>query len=318
MVRTMRRRIRPAVAVFAAGVVAIAVIAEVSLQLAAALSSDRSGSASDGTASFRILALGDSHTYGARVENEESYPSQLQSFLDKHSPATFYVINKGIPGFTTAQVRSRLAQQVNAYDPHLVLLWAGINDTWNVTEIYGDKISWRERIDGYASRLRLYKMWRVWRHDRQLEREFPLLIGDDDGPRPHVEVLGEHGRRIDWGNGVVEEIRTESRERRSDTIHARRVEANFDAIVTWLRAAGICVAFIEYPVDAKGFGNANISMRAVALRYKLPIVRSKESIRRVPADQLEFLWAMHPNAAMYGEIASDVAEAVLEMEERCR
>jgi hypothetical protein len=83
--RTMRRRIRSVAAVLAVGVVAIAVIAEVSLQVAAALSSDRSGSASDGTASFRILALGDSHTYGAGVENEESYPSQLQLFLDKHS-----------------------------------------------------------------------------------------------------------------------------------------------------------------------------------------------------------------------------------------
>jgi lysophospholipase L1-like esterase len=161
-------------------------------------------------------------------------------------------------------------------------------------------------------------MWRVWRHDRQLEREFPLLIGDDDGPRPHVEVLGEHGRRIDWGNGGGEEIRTETRERRSDTIHARRVEANFDAIVTWLRAAGICVAFVEYPVDSTGFATANRAMRAVAVRYDLPIVGSNASIKRMPAGRREFLWAMHPNPAMYEEIARDVAEVVLEIEKRCR
>ena len=52
-------------------------LTEAGLQVASRLMSDRAGAWRPGSAN-RILCVGDSHTYGAQVEREESYPGQLQ------------------------------------------------------------------------------------------------------------------------------------------------------------------------------------------------------------------------------------------------
>ena len=315
--KSLANRLRHGLITVVAGILVMLALAEISLQIASTFSKDRSDSTGSQQGKFRVLALGDSHTYGAKVEQAESYPARLQTILDDRVPATFAVTNKGIPGFGTAQVRSRLAGHVAAYEPHLVLLWVGINDVWNGTETFDTEISWRERLDGYASRLRLYKMLRVWRHDRHLESGFPDLALDNHGPRPQIEVNSRLDRRIDWGDGVVEHVHIEVHDRQADAVHGERVERNLDAVISSLAARGICAALIEYPLQITDFGTANQAMRRLAARHDIPIIHSRASVNRLPRDQREYLWALHPNAAMYDEIAKDVAVEVLKLREHC-
>jgi hypothetical protein len=58
------------------------VLIEVALNLGAALVTDRSGSGWRPGAVTRVLAVGDSHTYGGSVPRGQDYPHQLQRFLD--------------------------------------------------------------------------------------------------------------------------------------------------------------------------------------------------------------------------------------------
>jgi lysophospholipase L1-like esterase len=82
-----------------------------------------------------ILAVGDSHTWGAAVDPEDSYPSQLQKTLELRFPnRSFRVVNLGIPGTNSAFVANRLERQILQIRPHLVILWVGINNLWNVLE----------------------------------------------------------------------------------------------------------------------------------------------------------------------------------------
>ena len=63
----------------------------------------------------RVLALGDSFTFGDAVEAEEAWPAQLETLLNRGggSPGRWHVVNAGIPGHGTAQqlLLSRLLEE---------------------------------------------------------------------------------------------------------------------------------------------------------------------------------------------------------------
>ncbi|MEE3325911.1 MAG: GDSL-type esterase/lipase family protein [Myxococcota bacterium] len=103
---------------------------------------------------IRILCVGDSHTFGLPLPEEESYPAQLAEALARRHPGLeVEVINLGIPSLNSAFVANRLEEQMHQIRPQLVIVWVGINNLWNVVEMGtlspGDSWwPWREFLHG--------------------------------------------------------------------------------------------------------------------------------------------------------------------------
>ena len=77
---------------------------------------------------YRIMCLGESTTAGY----QNSYPSRLQEILDqKDIGVNFSVINKGISGTNTGYIVSQLEDNLNKYNPQMVITMIGINDGRN-------------------------------------------------------------------------------------------------------------------------------------------------------------------------------------------
>jgi lysophospholipase L1-like esterase len=294
----------------ALSIVALALAAELLLQGAALFVWDRSSLAQEGTDT--ILCVGDSHTFGADMQPEESYPGRLQEDLDAVAPRHFSVVNLGIPGYNTTQVLKRLPARARRHQPAMVLVWAGVNDAWNLTGVATENYPWWIRLDGYATRSRLYRLVRVRLHDRRIEMGL-----DAPGSRAVlVQSVDELAANLDEPrefhvDGEIEMIEVHRREFQVDDEMIERATRNYISMAAWAKSAGVALALITYPVEFGGFAAANQAMRAAAAETGVPIVESGYSIARLSPKKRKLGWAGHPNAWMYREIASDVADLVL-------
>lgn len=76
------------------------------------------------TNTIRIMAIGDSYTYGQNVNTEDSWPEQLEDLLsqEKKCPnTTFEVINLGMSGFDIPYLAKRYENIGAKYNPDLIV-----------------------------------------------------------------------------------------------------------------------------------------------------------------------------------------------------
>ncbi len=80
---------------------------------------------------LRVVALGDSCTFGFGVsDNDHTYPARLAAFLNQtHGPAE--VINAGVVGYTSNQALRLLQTRVSHYHADILLIFVGWNDLGN-------------------------------------------------------------------------------------------------------------------------------------------------------------------------------------------
>jgi lysophospholipase L1-like esterase len=77
---------------------------------------------------FRIAALGDSFTYGAHVNNHETWPSQLERLLQGGAENKIEVVNLGVSGYTIEDEYTLLRDKAVRLHPDLILLAFYSND----------------------------------------------------------------------------------------------------------------------------------------------------------------------------------------------
>lgn len=87
----------------------------------------RSASPIEAKRRYRVLALGDSCTFGLGVEDRETFPAQLEGVLQV-SGLDVEVVNAGVPGYTAYQGRRLFETRGAALEPDLVLVTFGFND----------------------------------------------------------------------------------------------------------------------------------------------------------------------------------------------
>ena len=84
----------------------------------------------------RILAVGDSSTWGWKVADDQTYPARLQALLDeREAPHHWDVLNAGVPGWTSYQGLVFLRDRGLALHPEIVIVSFGFNDTSDLGDI---------------------------------------------------------------------------------------------------------------------------------------------------------------------------------------
>ena len=79
---------------------------------------------------FRVIALGESSTFGFHNTDTGTYPYLLQQlFRDDASLYRVEVINAGFPYYNSSSILNLLTHELGNYDPDLLTLYNGYNDT---------------------------------------------------------------------------------------------------------------------------------------------------------------------------------------------
>ncbi|MBD3264462.1 MAG: tetratricopeptide repeat protein, partial [Candidatus Omnitrophica bacterium] len=102
---------------------------------------------------YTIMCLGESTT--ARG-GKYSYPAQLEEILnEKNLGIKFNVINKGKEGIESSSVLNCLKDNLEKYEPDMVIIMMGVNDDCG-TMAYEDSFDFRVRL--FFKKLRVYKL----------------------------------------------------------------------------------------------------------------------------------------------------------------
>lgn len=289
-------------------IVATLVFAETALRIASLFASDNAGAGWRPNAQIRVLAVGDSHTYGGTVQPDETYPAQLQRHLDDAAPGVYSVINIGIPGINTAQVRNRLPLNLARWEPDIVVFWCGVNNAWNSAE--SDAQTFTGWLDRLFLRLKVYKLARVLMHDRSLY----VAAGEHlSGQRHKLETVNRTTQRVPFF-GTVET--RDAGEVHVDEESVRAAEDDYRAMRRIVESTGATPLFISYHLDFERFRLPNEALRRLAREERLDVVDGMAGLDRVPEAHGRFTWALHPSAPVYGEIARDVAARILSLSVR--
>jgi len=128
-----RRHLEKRVLALLFGVALTFVLLEAGLWIASLLFKppDRAALLAPAPGERRIVCIGDSNTYGIYLKPEQSYPAQLQGFLDRVPGNPWRVINLGFPGQNSAQVRGRLAENLALYRAEILIVLVGVNNSWS-------------------------------------------------------------------------------------------------------------------------------------------------------------------------------------------
>lgn len=79
-------------------------------------------------ADVRLLAFGDSLTYGSGLVESEGFVPQLEAWLHANGAPDAVVLNAGVPGETTAGGRARIEQTLAQTRPDAIMVELGAND----------------------------------------------------------------------------------------------------------------------------------------------------------------------------------------------
>ena len=137
---------------------------------------------------LRIIAIGDSNTFGWDVDDGANWPAQLQALFAATRPTE--VINAGVWGYSSFQGERRF-KELTTLNPDIVLISFGGNDAHQVTVPDAEYVRRHDRID------RLSRATRTLRLAQLAVAAWDRVDGAAGaagtlGPRVSVDDYGKH------------------------------------------------------------------------------------------------------------------------------
>lgn len=150
---------------------------------------------------IRVAILGDSMTWGAIVENDQTYSAVAQRWLDRWAPGHFLIVNAGVAGFATNLFPPFYRSEVRKHGFDTIVIGVYISDFGRRHRFMrpGDRDSYREVDDARAaigrtllSRSYFYLLIRYFMQIRELEEIADYQTVQDEQRARTIR----HGKRV--------------------------------------------------------------------------------------------------------------------------
>jgi lysophospholipase L1-like esterase len=302
--------------------VASLLVIEVGLQLASLVARPLLARKSAGDVSrdaITLLCVGDSHTYGARLPDEESYPSQLKVLLAERYPEwEFNVVNLGFSGVNSAFVANRLESRILQIRPQLAMVSAGANNIWNSLE--AEAWATETRWDAVKRMLMRLKLFRLAAITSSTQTKYHFEPEEEEGSRWHHE--NPEGRPIPHVSllpvyGITYKKRKREEELRGDGL-AHSIVFDMERIAALTQSYHIPVIWYNCPWP-RHFPRVLQTIANTGARLGMPVLQAEKDYARALADghTLRTLGnsrgvGLHPSGILYGYIVESMVPLVEE------
>ena len=137
------------------------------------------------------LCLGDSTTFGWRVAQEESFPVRLEQHLNANRKAgtmPWQVINAGVPGYTSFQIRLLAERLIPDLRPEFVVVCIGNNEAWPVLKS-DREIDDARRVTSKVLTLLAKSKFFVWASETvRREKQHSFFAPSFESAKPRVSL----------------------------------------------------------------------------------------------------------------------------------
>ena len=142
--------------------------------------------------SIRILAIGESSTFGSANAEDHTWPTVLGNALETSQGLKVDMLNFGIPGQRIKGMVKLLSAVLEKYHPDVVAHYAGFNETWADTEVpqFLSFLNYRSMLYTYIYE----KMY--FRAEASAQRLVPDTRTYEKGFQALVKVARDHGARL--------------------------------------------------------------------------------------------------------------------------
>ena len=259
-----------------------------------------------GPEEFRVIAVGDSCTFGKGVREEDCWPRQLESMLKAEmGPGVQPVVgNMGVNGYSSMHYLQVLKNDGLEVKPDLVVLGYNLNDFPNIAQKVDHAVFQQKKLRssipydlrGQLGRLALFRLMR--------------------------SIYYDMNREADWAN-AERMARTAPEEASGSSPRMEREAEILGEIVRLSREAGAEVAIFLFPyesmvyLDSYSTGPVD-NVRALAARLEVDFIDMVETFRDVANESDPPLSLFirgdryHPNERGYQIVARHVADLVRE------
>ena len=184
----------------------------------------QNGAPESGT-EFRILAIGESTTYGLGVDPENAYPKQLERLLRTRKGLEVTVVNTGVPAQTSTSILRNIRYQLEKHRPHLVISLFGTNDTNEALNDLTSRIAFGYCVPEFVANLRVYRL--------------ACIVKDYALHAPSVE---DHGAWVFFDPRQ----RGPGGEWIDNPFYREQLELNYETVIEVVRSSGSRMAILSY------------------------------------------------------------------------
>jgi len=300
------------------------------------------------TNNVRVLAVGDSNTYGMYLPANESYPAQLEALWNQQNKPKLEILNLGYPGSPSNKLVSMLPALLEKLQPDILLVKVGVNDILfpsmpaEITDI-SPLQKYKIWLDNHSRVMRLFNIFRRsrlssqdidmgerlvldWKtteernaaiFDWKIKRN--ILGSDKDESLLHfklgdksVALLGEPVRVGDQTLFLLD------RSTKNATVSTLpQLENNLTTIKKYCVDRGIKMLLVSYAASEESYAGANNAISHFAQSAQVPFVDMRKTFKSLCPDQVHcaeyFFPDLHPTAKGYHVEALAVMDSLKQL-----
>jgi lysophospholipase L1-like esterase len=210
------------------------------------------------TPNLRVVAMGDSNTYGLYLDKKDAYPKQLETIWNAtHKNNPIEVINLGYPGSNSSRLVANIEEINSQFQPDIILVMIGSNDAWTAPIAAAESTMTNNNelhpIQWIKSRSKLYRLICLITREPFQEQSLETITTSDPA---QAETAKGKPATINYKNMKLD-FSLNFRDKNTHLDAETDMQKNMEKLIQYGKQNNIKVFLLTYPANKGYYKQAN-------------------------------------------------------------